>query len=175
MAQLGVTEHEYVALVPGGGTTHAGSAAALRSFADAAALIAESGQPVVLVGVDSQVEVKSPLMRVASRMPLSDLAEVLRGAKAVICNGGYTLLQAIACDRPCIAVPLVKDQSPRIDRCVAAGIALRGEPNAESLARAAADLTNHAATLESMKLARAESGIENGAEAVARALLGSGG
>jgi UDP:flavonoid glycosyltransferase YjiC (YdhE family) len=173
LAQSGLSYQKYIALVPGGGTAHAGSTEALQAFADAAALIAASGQHALIVGLD--VEVKNPRMHVAPRMPLSDLAEILRGAKVVICNGGYTLLQALACDRPCVAVALVKDQSSRIDRCVAAGIAVRGEPNAEALTQAAATLAHDGAKREAMRAARAKSGIENGAEAVARALLGSGG
>jgi UDP:flavonoid glycosyltransferase YjiC (YdhE family) len=174
--RFGLRSGEYVVVVPGGGTEHAGSRATLDAFAQAASQIAAQGVATVLVGLGQRENApdKSRL-RTTERLPLDDLMELMLGARLVITNGGYTLLQALACDRPCIAVALVADQVHRIDRCIEAGIALRGAPTAEALARASLDLLSDSAALNALRLARSRVSIRNGSETVARALTGSGG
>lgn len=172
--RFGLRSGEYIAAVPGGGTEHAGSRAALDAIAQAASRIAAHGVTTVLVGLGQPHEASSSELRTTERLPLDELVELMLGARLVITNGGYTLLQALACDRPCIAVPLVADQSQRIDRCVEAGVALRGEPAAYALMRASLDLLSDSAAQEALRLARSRVRIGNGSEAVARALIGSG-
>jgi UDP:flavonoid glycosyltransferase YjiC (YdhE family) len=53
---------------------------------------------------------------------MDHLLELIRGARLVISNGGDTLLQVLACRRPCIAVPIAADQPHRIACCVNAGV-----------------------------------------------------
>ena len=50
------------------------------------------------------------------------VGELVRGARLVISNGGDTMLQALACKRPCVAVPIAGDQAYRIKCCVRAGL-----------------------------------------------------
>jgi spore coat polysaccharide biosynthesis predicted glycosyltransferase SpsG len=90
-------------------------------------------------------------------MPQSQLAQLMRGARLVVANGGSTLLQSIACGAACVAAPIARDQRERIRRCARAGVAveaalrateieaqaaalLRDEPARASLARRAAGL-----------------------------------
>jgi UDP:flavonoid glycosyltransferase YjiC (YdhE family) len=129
----------------------------------------------VLVGLEPREEHGNSGLRATERLPLDELMELMLGARLVITNGGYTLLQALACDRPCIAVPLVADQSRRIDRCVEAGVALRGVPTVEALTRTSLDLLGDSAALDALRVARSRVRIGNGSEAVARALTRSGG
>ena len=171
LARFGLRSNEYVAVVPGGGTEHPGMGAALRAIAGAASRLAQGGIRTVLVGLEATEDDGSePLLHRSPRMPVPELVELLRNARMVVTNGGYTLLQALACHRPCLAVPLAKDQSTRVDRCVAAGLALRGEADAAALERAVVDASGDFARLEAMRLARERAGITNGARTVADAL-----
>ena len=140
MAKLGVTPGAYVLVVPGGGTAHPGAENAPQIVAEAAKRIAARGIPTVLVGVsDSGVTpaIASGLLRSSPRIPMAQLVELIRGAKLVISNGGDTLLQAIACTRPCIAVPIAGDQAHRIEQCERRGLAVGARLNAGSLDEAA--------------------------------------
>lgn len=172
LAQLCVQPNEYIAVVPGGGTEHAGTGATLRAMMDAASRLAARGLHVVLVGLDQPLEPSLPTLHPAPRMPVGALVELLRNARVVVVNGGYTLLQALACDRPCVAVALARDQSDRIERCVAAGVAVRGEPGGGALEHAVLALACDEGRLEALRLARAKAGIADGARTVADALEG---
>jgi UDP:flavonoid glycosyltransferase YjiC (YdhE family) len=61
-------------------------------------------------------------------------------ARIVVTNGGSTLLQAIACGRACLAVPIANDQAARIAACVGAGVAVSAELASESILRKAQKL-----------------------------------
>jgi UDP:flavonoid glycosyltransferase YjiC (YdhE family) len=77
-------------------------------------------------------------------MPMTELAELIRGARLVISNGGDTLLQTIACGRPCIAVPIAGDQAYRIAKCERAGLARGARLDSDEIARIALErLDNH--------------------------------
>jgi spore coat polysaccharide biosynthesis predicted glycosyltransferase SpsG len=95
--------------------------------------------------------------RCFNSLPQADLAELMSHARLVVTNGGSTLLQAIACGRACVAVPIAQDQAKRIAHCAAVGVAvaarlctpsilreasklLRDEPARAALAQRAADL-----------------------------------
>lgn len=49
---------------------------------------------------------------------------LLAASKAAVLSGGDTLLQAIALHKPTLAVPVSKDQPPRIEKCLAHGLIL---------------------------------------------------
>jgi UDP:flavonoid glycosyltransferase YjiC (YdhE family) len=70
-------------------------------------------------------------------LPPAELVELIRSARLVICNGGDTLLQVLACAVPCVAVPIAHDQAHRIDCCVRAGLAVRAELSAAAIESAA--------------------------------------
>ena len=58
----------------------------------------------------------------------------------MVCNGGDTLLQTLACGRACVAVPIAGDQAHRIARCVRAGLALPAALDARSIEQTAVSL-----------------------------------
>jgi ADP-heptose:LPS heptosyltransferase len=123
MERFHIRPMEYVLVVPGGGTSHPGAENAPAIVETAARGIARHGYPTVLVGVsqnDSRADLET--LRLAPRLPMDQLLELIRGARMVISNGGDTLLQVLACRRPCIAVPIAADQAHRIACCVDAGI-----------------------------------------------------
>jgi hypothetical protein len=125
----------YVLIVPGGGSAHPGAENAPAIVASAAQAVARRGMPTLLVGADAAGIVDEPqaLLRVAPRLPPAELIELIRTARLVVSNGGDTLLQVLACDLPCVAVPIAHDQAHRIDRCVRAGLAVRAELNARAI------------------------------------------
>jgi hypothetical protein len=151
----------YVLLVPGGGTGHPGAQHAVAQFLGAARILAMGGVTALFVGPATAQG--GPLGSIAGLRCLKpqaqgDLAALMRGARLLIANGGSTLLQGIACGCACIGVAIAADQKPRIDACVAAGVARSSDLRAADIAACAqallgedmqrAALAQHAARLE---------------------------
>jgi hypothetical protein len=139
LASLGCAAGTYVLIVPGGGTGHPGARDANAVFLTAARALAENAVATVFVGPQTSPPSGLPL-RCFESLPQSDLVELMRGAKLIVTNGGSTLLQGIACGRACIAVPIAKDQKKRIERCVAAAVAVPATLDAASIVREAEHL-----------------------------------
>jgi predicted glycosyltransferase len=136
-ARFALEAREYVLIVPGGGSAHPGAENAPAIVAAAARALARRGYPTLLVGAGAGGGGEPALLRVAPRLPLPELCELIRTARLVVTNGGDTLLQVLACTRPCVAVPIARDQAARIDRCVRAGLAVRAELEAQAIESAA--------------------------------------
>jgi ADP-heptose:LPS heptosyltransferase len=134
MERFNIRPMEYVLVVPGGGTSHPGAENAPNIVAAAARGIAQRGYPTVLVGA-SQIDCGTDLdnLRLAPRLPMDQLLDLIRGARMVISNGGDTLLQVLASRRPCIAVPIAADQAHRIACCIDAGIVVGSPLDANAL------------------------------------------
>jgi ADP-heptose:LPS heptosyltransferase len=127
LAGLGLTRGRYALVVPGGGTGHPGATDAAQRFLNAASSLAAAGTPTLFVGPGAAAGTGKAAtvrdLRLRPSLPQRDLAQLMRGAKIVVANGGSTLLQAIACGAPTIGIAIAKDQNARIGRCVAAGVA----------------------------------------------------
>jgi glycosyltransferase involved in cell wall biosynthesis len=168
----------YVLVVPGGGTGHPVASDAPGRFLDAAREIAASGVDTVCVGIAAGAEppgvatpgVATPRLRIAGRLPQADLAAWMRGARLIIANGGSTLLQAIASGKPCIAVPVAGDQAQRIQRCVAAGVAVAAPLEAAAMARAATLLLSDESRLDALSGRAIALGLADGVDVAVRAL-----
>lgn len=133
-ARFALEAGEYVLIVPGGGSAHPGAENAPAVIAAAARALAAHGHKTLLVGTAVAGGGAAPaLLRVAPRLPLAELCELLRTARLVVTNGGDTLLQALACASACLAVPIAHDQAARIDCCVRAGLAVRAELEAQAI------------------------------------------
>jgi ADP-heptose:LPS heptosyltransferase len=168
MSKFDISPGHYVLVVPGGGSGHPGAEDAPQIVADAARRIAERGISTLLVGVEPTAQATH--LRATPRMPMTELAELIRGARLVISNGGDTLLQTIACGRPCIAVPIAGDQAHRIEKCVRAGLAQGARLDADQIARLAiARLDNHARRSSSGNGSRPL--VMNGMETAVSAIL----
>ncbi|HXZ60214.1 MAG TPA: hypothetical protein VEG26_08500 [Steroidobacteraceae bacterium] len=139
LARFALEAYRYVLIVPGGGSAHPGAENAPAIVAAAARAIARRGQPTLLVAPEAAAagDEHPPLLGVAPRLPPAELIELIRTARLVVCNGGDTLLQVLACARPCIAVPIAHDQPARIDCCVRAGLAVRAELAPDAIESAA--------------------------------------
>jgi ADP-heptose:LPS heptosyltransferase len=134
LQRLGLSTKPYVLVVPGGGTGHPGARDAVQVFAAAAHALAARGTSTVLVASADAEDVSAPAaLRTLPRLPLIELAALMRRARLVIANGGSTLLQAIACHAPCIGVSIAKDQAKRVRQCSEAGLALAATLNAANI------------------------------------------
>jgi hypothetical protein len=156
----------YVLVVPGGGTGHPGKENAPDIVADGAARIALHGHPTIVVGVPTP-EPSTPthrLLQYTPRLPMTELAELIRAASLVISNGGDTLLQVLACGRPCVAVAIAGDQAHRIEKCVQKGLALRAALDAGELATISLALLDDEAKLTALAVRAGRSGVNNGLE-----------
>jgi hypothetical protein len=123
-----------ILVVPGGGTGHPGAADAVARFHRAAVLLGAQGIPTTFVGPLAAGTAPAPGVEVFTALPQPELGARLQRAALVIVNGGSTLLQAIACGRPCVAVPIARDQHERIRRCVDAAVALPAALDAAAIA-----------------------------------------
>ncbi len=168
----------YVLLVPGGGTGHPRAADATATFFSAAIALANAGTLTAFVGPTESSTAATPgraaappaVLRRFESLPQADLAELMSGARLVISNGGSTLLQAIACGRPCIAVPIANDQYRRIQRCVKVGVALQAELNTGAIVRVAGAVLQNEAARAALARRASDLGLADGVEVALQAL-----
>jgi hypothetical protein len=186
LEKFSLTRGDYTLVVPGGGTDHPGAENAPQIVATAARQLADSCVPTVLVGVtpamlapetspaSAPTESITPAdkLRTSPRIPMTELAELIRGARIVISNGGDTLLQAIASAKPCIAVPIAGDQAHRIGKCEQAGLAIGAKLDAASLVREASTLfgdeRRRGALTSRLAAANVRNGMDVALEAIGR-------
>lgn len=131
LARLSLAAGQFALIVPGGGSGHPGAENAPAIVAAAASRLAQR-MPVLLIGAAANAGAAAGL-RSAPRLPLPELCGLIRAARLVVSNGGDTLLQVLACERPCVAVPIAHDQSTRIERCVQAGLAVGAPLEAQAI------------------------------------------
>ena len=167
--KVGLAPESYVLVVPGGGTGHPGVKDATQIFLAAANGIAQSGTPTVFVGPATAAGAGEGL-RCFDSLPQADLGELMRGARLVVSNGGSTLLQAIACGRACIGVPIAQDQAARIRRCVEAAVAVAAPLESAAIVRTAGALLGDEDSRTLLARRAAESGLADGVEIALDAL-----
>jgi len=174
---------DYVLMVPGGGTGHPGAGDAVEVFLQAARGLAALGVDTVLVGrvgTPSAVTEAAPggsggigagsRAQLLGSLPQAELAELMRGARLVIANGGSTLLQSIACGRACVGVPIAGDQGERIGRCVDAGVAVAAPLAVDAMVKIAADLWRDGTRIEALAGRAVSLGLADGVDVALRAM-----
>lgn len=173
LAGFGLDGAAPIVLVPGGGTAHPGAADAAQRFLAAATAIAASGWPTVYVGPAPEALAPAPrLLRQCVSLPQSDLAELMRAARLVVANGGSTMVQAIACAAPCIAIPIAGDQDERIRRALDAGVVVRSALDPTAIVRAVDGLLDDEPACAALARRAAGLGLADGI-AVAIGALGA--
>ncbi|MFI4880111.1 MAG: hypothetical protein ACHQD6_06555 [Steroidobacterales bacterium] len=140
LARFGLAARGYVLIVPGGGTAHPGAEDAPGIVAAAAGAIAARGYATLLVGGNAGASNDPAQLQRTPLLPLAQLCELIRAARVVICNGGDTLLQVLACGRPCVAVSIAHDQAHRIECCARAGLARPAPLDSQAIHSAAIGL-----------------------------------
>jgi ADP-heptose:LPS heptosyltransferase len=177
---------DYLLMVPGGGTGHPGAGDAVEVFLQAARGLAALGVDTVLVGrvgTPSAVTEAAPggsaagfaagsRAQLLGSLPQAELADLMRGARLVIANGGSTLLQSIACGKACVAVPIAGDQAERIRRCVDLGVAVAAPLAADAIVKIAADLWRDGARLDALAGRAVALRLADGLDAALRAITG---
>jgi hypothetical protein len=169
---MGLKPGAYVLIVPGGGTGHPGVQDAAQQFLAAANSLAET-ETVVFVGPTKSANAAvapARRLRCVDSLPQAQLAQLMAEARLVVSNGGSTLLQGIACGRACIAVPIAKDQSARIARCVAAGVAVSADLTAAAILRAAEKLLRDEVARAALAQRASRLKLANGVEIALNAL-----
>jgi UDP-N-acetylglucosamine:LPS N-acetylglucosamine transferase len=169
---------DFVLLVPGGGTGHPGAADAMGQFLGAARGLAAAGIGVLFVGYTAAATPVNPedpeseiaRLQVRGTLPQAELVELMRAARLIVANGGSTLLQALACGKPCIAVPIAGDQAERIRRCVNAGVAIAAPLDADSMRQKALELWQSEARLDALAGRTIALGLTDGLEVALRSL-----
>ena len=170
LAREGLVAGGYVLVVPGGGTGHPGAAGAVDQFLGAARGLAALGMHIVFVGREQGECTASSLLRMRGALPQSELAALMRNARLIVANGGSTLLQSIACGKPCVAAPIARDQHERIRRCAKAGVAVAAPLHAPAILRAVTALLDDAARFEGLAARSIALGLSDGVDVAVRAL-----
>ena len=166
LRQFGVREGEYVLVVPGGGSDYERAKNAPQIIAEAARRLAVRGYPVIVVGVPKleSNEIQTVELRLSPRIPMATLGELIRRAKLVISNGGDTLLQTLACNRACVAIPIAGDQPHRIEKCVQASLAVSATLDSADVERVALSVLENAELRERLERSSTQAGITNAME-----------
>lgn len=163
MAEAGVSSSNYILMIAGGGTGHAGAEDAPQIVAEASRRIAERGFPIVQVG-GVPPPAAGPALRHTPRLPMTHVAQLIRGARAVVCNGGDTLLQVLSCGRPCVTFPIAHDQPRRIAQCRREGLILSTPLEAKEIAATTLQLLDDAELCRVLTDRLREFRITNGME-----------
>jgi ADP-heptose:LPS heptosyltransferase len=176
VARMGLKPGGYVLIVPGGGTGHPGVQDAAKQFLAAANSLAET-ETVVFVGPArgaatgaDGTPALNPRLRQVDSLPQAQLAQLMADARLVVTNGGSTLLQAIACGRACVAVPIAKDQAGRVAFCVKDGVAVGAELAAAAIQRAAEKLLRDESARAALAQRASRLKLANGVEIALNAL-----
>ena len=171
-ARIRCNAGSYVLVVPGGGTGHPRARDAIATFLAAATALADSGMATVFVGPCAAPPglPASSALRCVDSLPQSDLADLMRGARLIVVNGGSTLLQAIACGGACIAIPIAHDQGERIRRCVDAQVAIAATLETPNIVHIATGLLQNEALRAAMAQRAAALKLADGVEVASEAL-----
>jgi hypothetical protein len=109
-------------------------------------------------------------LRLVGGLPQAELGQLMRGARLIVTNGGSTLLQSIACGKPCVAVPIAGDQNERIKRCVDAGVAVAAPLDSTAILGAATALLTNERELAALAGRAVALGLRDGVDIALRAL-----
>jgi len=121
-----------IVIVPGGGSQFHDASMTPARFAEWGAALAARGHRVLFVAGPSFVGELPQMLgfKAVRSVPGGALHALLARSKAVLVNGGDTLLQALALNKPCVAIPIAGDQAERIARCATQGVVLSPLPDA---------------------------------------------
>jgi UDP:flavonoid glycosyltransferase YjiC (YdhE family) len=124
------------------------------------------GYPTVVIGVSKleSNEIQTVELRLSPRIPMATLGELIRRARLVISNGGDTLLQTLACNRACVAIPIAGDQPHRIEKCVQASLAVSATLDSNDVERVALELLKNDELRQRLERSTAQAGVTNAME-----------
>jgi ADP-heptose:LPS heptosyltransferase len=172
LARYAVQPDRYVLVVPGGGSAQPRMREAPRAIRESAARIAAQGHDVVLVGAppEGAQEARPETLRVAPPLAMAGLVALIRHARLVVVNGADTLLQAIACGKACVAIPMAPDQVKRLDRLAAAGLQVAAPIDGAEIERLAIELLRDEPARRALAAKAASLNIRDAMETVVNAV-----
>lgn len=172
LARNGLRPDRYVLVVPGGGAAQPPQQQALRAIREAAARIAAHGHDVVLIGAppDSAKASQPDTLRVLPFLPMTELVTLMRHARIVLANGADTLLQALACAKACVAVPLSRDQELRLRKLARVGLEVSAPGDVVELERRAIELLDNEAARRALAAVAQSLNIRDAMETVVDAV-----
>ncbi|MDI5846678.1 hypothetical protein [Shewanella xiamenensis] len=136
LAQYQLTKNEFVLFNAGSGGHKVNGELAADIFAQAAyESYKASGIVSVMVFGPNYPNPQPELEGVVVIPQLNNqhFINLLAASKAAVLSGGDTLLQAIALHKPTLAVPVSKDQPPRIEKCVSEKYVISCETKSEAM------------------------------------------
>jgi UDP:flavonoid glycosyltransferase YjiC (YdhE family) len=174
LAGVGLTPGGYTLFVPGGRgeATHVTQPTEL--FIEAAReFVAATGETAVVLTGRAQAPAAGNVagLKLLPRVSPEEVQYALAGAQLVVCNGGTTMVHALAHGRPLVAVPLASDQGLRIRRAVRLGIADTATHIPHAISGAASALLQDPLRREQIRQRIAELGIVNGVGVAVAALV----
>jgi hypothetical protein len=174
LARNGLNEGRYTLFVPGGRSeAHRAEDPTELLVAAAREYIVATGETaVVLTGrAETPPTDESTGPKLLPRIAPAEVQHLLAGAGLVVCNGGTTMVHALAHGRPLLAVPLASDQGRRIRLVVKMGIAATASRSPSAIASGAAALIADEPRRDQMTRRIAELGIANGVDEAVAALI----
>ncbi|MEE4303746.1 MAG: hypothetical protein V2J19_06285 [Wenzhouxiangella sp.] len=126
---------DYALFAPGGGATGGGEVVEVYRAAATRYVRATGRRAVVVCGPGADLSAGEHTVPVIGQLPPQEFANALAGCSLAVTGGGSLVGQALALDRPVVAVPLGgSDQRARVRELAAAGVLLEGGRNADELA-----------------------------------------
>ena len=146
----------------GGGIFSAGIDQNALAFQAAEQCFAKTGvRSILICGPNaSELATSTPACYVLRSVPNAALVALIETSALVLCNGGYTLLQAVASNKATLALALQGDQQRRIDRLAAIGATFASR--ADSLIADLVQLVQSPVACQALTAAALASGVDNG-------------
>lgn len=165
-AVLGGAPPPDVVVVPGGGSQFPDARVTPAMFAEWGRELAGRGWNVLLVAGPSFGSPVEPggRLHVVRQVNGAVLMGLLGQTRLVLVNGGDTLVQALALDLPCVAVPIALDQGERIRRCAASGAVVA--PAIDEVATTCHELLSDEARLAAQRARVRELGFRDAMPAI---------
>ncbi|WP_269526195.1 hypothetical protein [Coraliomargarita parva] len=165
---IGVEAGKFVLLSGGSGGHFAGARPVTEVLMDVARKLAATrgSDCVIILGENYKGEVcGAPGVKVLRSLQNQDFISLMEAAECAVLCGGDTLLQALSLRKPVVAIPVAKDQYPRIRRLTSVGLVRTCNPDPDLIMEQMIRLlkpAEHSALLERMD----EFQIRNGLEAI---------
>ncbi|GAC1632672.1 MAG: hypothetical protein NVS9B10_27370 [Nevskia sp.] len=149
-------QQPFVLFAPGGGGYRIDGRPVSELFAEAAARVQAAHGIECLTLLGALYEGPVAGMSTLKQVSPGRFVALMRQARIVVCNGGHSLNQALACGAATVAAPLGGgDQPERIAAYAAAGLIRAAQPQVESLAaQVAALLDDDRRTAQRAQVAR---------------------